>query len=91
MDSERDRAGGDTSMTTNDTTDDDGRIDMTLACIRGREETHERLRELGFTESDIEAMERTHGHVDLARGVADGLRWARRQEEETPVLIDGSD
>ena len=79
-------------MTTNDTTDDDdGRTSMIVACLRGREETHERLRELGFTESDIEAMERTHGHVELARGVADGLRWARRQEEMSPVLINDGD
>jgi hypothetical protein len=76
-------------MTTNDSNDGDGeeRTSMIVACLRGREETHERLRELGFSDEDIDIMERTHGHVELARGVADGLRWARRQEEETPVLI----
>jgi hypothetical protein len=73
------------------TTNDDGRIDMTLACLRGREETHERLRELGFSDEDIDIMERTHGHIELARGVADGLRWARRQEEESPTLISDGD
>lgn len=74
--------------TTNDVDDDDGRIDMTLACIRGREETYARLRELGFSDDDIDTMERHHGHVELARGVADTLRWAREQEEESPTLID---
>ncbi|WP_141212143.1 hypothetical protein [Halorubrum ezzemoulense] len=74
--------------TTNDVDDEEHRTSMVQACIKGREETHERLRELGFSDDDIDTMERHHGHVELARGVADGLRWARQQEQQSPTLID---
>ncbi|TKX45820.1 hypothetical protein [Halorubrum sp. ARQ200] len=79
-------------MTDNsDTTNDGGggRTSMTLACIKGREETRERLRELGFSEEEIATMERHHGPVELARGVTDGLRWVRERDDDVTTIVGG--
>ena len=62
---------------TQNTSRDDDRIDQELACLRGHQETRDRLEQFGWDEEDIGALESSMSFREFAAAVADEVQWRR--------------